>query len=113
MSLRDYKAAVESLTQALRFQPDDAEALVNLGYAYAGQKHYSKAFVFVRKAVSLEPNLVEAEALLGFLYLVTNDRSSAIQQYQVLKNLDVGAAQELYAQIYRGRIVDAAPLVTH
>lgn len=111
--MRDFKTAVESLTQALHFQPDNAEALVNLAYAYTQQKDYSNAFFFVRKAVKLQPSLVEAEALLGFLYLVTKDRSSAIQQYQVLKNLDEGAAKELYAQIYRGRIVDADQSVAH
>ena len=73
--MKDFKAAVEPLLRILTYQPNNPEALTNLGYAYTQQRHYREAVVLVHKAVTLKPKLTEAQVLPGGLYLLTKNRN--------------------------------------
>ena len=48
--MKDFKAAVEPLLRTLTYQPNNPEALTNLGYAYTQQSHYREALVLVHQS---------------------------------------------------------------
>jgi Flp pilus assembly protein TadD len=69
----------------------------------AGQR--AEASNSLEKAVRLAPNPAEASFALGVLSLIRHDRTSALAQYSVLKNLSPELADILYRTIYDGAYV--------
>ncbi len=81
------------------------EIRLNLDYAYSREKLFSQALAEMRKAVSISPDDEQAQLSLGNLYLLTNDRQAAIEQYAAMKTANPQLAEKIYQAIYNGRIV--------
>jgi len=63
-----YKEAIEAYKQAIRLNPDDAEAHNNLGIAYGESGMYEEAIEAFKQAIRIEPDDAKAHSNLGFAY---------------------------------------------
>jgi len=75
-----YKDAVESLTQAVAINPQDAMAHTKLGLAYSALGEHKSAITAFKQAIKLNRAFVDADSYfrLGIAYLALNDYASAI-----------------------------------
>ena len=90
------KDAVESLKQAIRINPDDADAHYNLGVAYGNLGLYKDAIEAYKQAIRIDPDNAAAHCNLGEVYLLIGDRNSALNEYKILKDLDIDLANKLF-----------------
>ena len=65
----DFAAAATELELAVRYAPHNAAAWLDLGNAYRGEKEFDKAEDAYRRALRLDPGLVDCHFNLGILYL--------------------------------------------
>ena len=91
-----YEEAIESYKHAIRIDPDYAEAHNELGPAYANTGMTEKAIKSLKKAIEIDPDFATAHFNLGLVYELFNDRSSALDQYEILKKLDSEQANKLF-----------------
>lgn len=96
-----YKEAMEAFKQAIRIKPDLAEAHYNLGVTYLNLGMYKEAVEANKQAIRIKPDYANAYYSLGIAYLNLNDRGSALGQYQILKDLDLELANNLFNLIYK------------
>jgi tetratricopeptide (TPR) repeat protein len=75
-----YKDAVESLTQAVAVNPQDAIAYAKLGVAYSALGDHKPAITAFKQAIKLNRAFVDADSYfrLGISYLALSDYASAI-----------------------------------
>jgi len=75
-----YKDAVESLTQAVAINPQDAIAHAKLGLAYSALGEHKPAIAEFKQAIKLNRAFVDADSYfrLGVAYLALSDYASAI-----------------------------------
>ena len=75
-----YKEAVDSLTQAVAVNPDDAIAYTKLGLAYSALGEHKPAIAAYKQAIKLNRAFVDADAYfrLGIAYLAQSDYAAAI-----------------------------------
>jgi len=70
------------------------------GYYYEEAGLHKKAIEAYKQAIRIKPDIAEAHYNLGVIYLVLNDRGSALEQYKILKTLDPEMANQLFNLIY-------------
>jgi tetratricopeptide (TPR) repeat protein len=75
----DFKDAAQSLTMAIRLQPNLAEAYQWRGSAYYGLGDLQSALRDFNQAIRLKPNLAEAYVGRGFAYYGLGDLQSALR----------------------------------
>ncbi len=63
-------------------------------------KTYTKAIEAYTRVIRINPDYAEAHYSLGVAYLLIRDRDSAINEYKILKELDIDLANELFDLIY-------------
>jgi tetratricopeptide (TPR) repeat protein len=95
------KEAIEAYKQTIRIKPDLAEAHNNLGVTYDNSGMYREALEAYNQAIRIKPDHANAHFGLGLTYLLLNDRSSALDEYKMLKDLDLQLANELFNRIYK------------
>ena len=83
----------------LRKNPDDALAHNNLGCTYYESGKYKKAIEACKQSIRINPDYANAHFNLGLAYIMLNDRSSALDQYTILKTLDSEQANDLFDYI--------------
>lgn len=84
----------------------DANALLQKGQQYLGNKEYKAAIIEFKNALQQNPNLVEARYALGLSYLATGDGASAEKEFRKARQagfkrkleLDIALARALMAQ---------------
>ena len=59
-----------------------------------------KAIESYKQVLRIVPDLADAHYELGLVYVLSNDRDSALEQYKILKKLDTEVANELFDLIY-------------
>ncbi len=73
--------AIGSYTQALRINPDDADAHTNLGIAYGNLGMYNKAIGSYTQAIGINPDDAKAHYNLGVTYGNLDMYNKAIGSY--------------------------------
>jgi tetratricopeptide (TPR) repeat protein len=96
----DYQAAVSSLNQALRINPQFAEAHLELGLIALAEGKTDQAISALEKAVSLDPRLAAAHYRLGLAYQRLDDKVRAQEEFKQFRQLK----NEEY---YRGRVLES------
>ena len=96
-----YDDAIEAYKQAIRINPNKAVAYYNLGSAYDNLCFYKEAIKAFKQAIRIDPDHVNAYYCLGFSYFEIGDKSSALNEYEILKKLDINLANELFDFIYK------------
>ncbi len=94
-----YKESIMAYKQAIRIDPDYANAHYNLSLTYDKSEMYKESIESCKQAIRTNPDYVNVHYNLGSIYFFLNDRDSAIEQYEILKNLDSELANELFNQI--------------
>ncbi len=61
---------------------------------------YIAALEAYKKAIRIKPDFVLGHFFLGLMYLEVRDRNHALEEYQILKDLDANYANDLSNMIY-------------
>ncbi|TFG50228.1 MAG: tetratricopeptide repeat protein [Candidatus Brocadiia bacterium] len=93
-----YQEAIEAFKQVIRIKPD-AIAYNNLGVAYGKSGRYQEAIEAYKQAIKLKQDFADAHFGLGLAYLKSSDKTSALQEYKILKTLDAAMAEKLLNMI--------------
>lgn len=91
--------AIKAHLKALEHLSDNPVIYNNLGIAYGKLGKLDEEIVALEKALKLRSRYVAARYNLGYTFLKKGDRKAATQQYQMLLDLDVNAAETLAKQI--------------
>ena len=99
-----HKDEIEAYKQAIRIDPNNAHAhynsYYNLGIAYGQLGFYKDAIAAFKQAIYIDPDDPEAHYNLGITYILIGDRNSALNEYKILKELDIDLANKLFDLIY-------------
>jgi len=96
----DYRAAVANLNEALRLNPNFAEAHYELGLIALAQGKVEQGIGALEKAVSLDPQLAAAHYRLGLAYQRTGNSARAKEELNRFRALKDNAH-------YRARVLEA------
>ena len=80
--------AEEAFKQAIRIDPDDAEAHYNLGLAYYRLGFYKDAIEAYKQAIRIDPDYVGAHGNLGNAYCKLGNYTKAIEAYKQAIRID-------------------------
>ena len=67
---------------------------MRLGLRYHNNGNYQKAIEAYKQAIKIKPDYALAHYSLGKAYLVTGDKGSALEEYNILKTLDADLAKK-------------------
>ena len=99
-----HKDEIEAYKQAIRIDPNNAHArynsYYNLGIAYGQLGFYNDAVEAFKQAIRIDPDDAKAHYNLGVTYILIGDRNSALNEYKILKELDIDLANKLFDLIY-------------
>ncbi|MGH8279968.1 MAG: winged helix-turn-helix domain-containing protein [Gammaproteobacteria bacterium] len=85
----DYAAALMAFAATLKLRPNDADALVAMGYVLRRQGHFDAAIDALQKALTLDPhNSRRIFRWLGSTYMLVSRYTEAEQMYQRALALD-------------------------
>jgi tetratricopeptide (TPR) repeat protein len=93
--------ALEAYKKVISLKPDFAEAYFSLGTAYGGLGRYNDSLEAVKEAIRIKPDYANAHFYLGLIYLLMGDKSSALDEYRILKGIDEVSANILFNLIYK------------
>ncbi len=85
----------------IREYKETAEYWFYLGYYYGEAGMYKEAIEAYKQAIRIKPDLAEAHFGLGSTYLLFKDKSSALEEYKILKTLNPEMANKLFNYIYK------------
>jgi len=94
--LERYEEAMESFKETIRIDPDIALAHANLGALYNVLGSYDEAMESLMEAIRINPDFAKAHYGLGIMYLKRRNKGAALDEYNILKELDKKMADELY-----------------
>jgi tetratricopeptide (TPR) repeat protein len=93
--------AIAAYQKSLEIKPTFSYALYGLGEIYFKQGNYPMAIATLSRLLQTEPTHLFGLHLLGMAYYLNGDKLAAMQQYNILKNLDAGKAADLLRAISR------------
>jgi tetratricopeptide (TPR) repeat protein len=92
---KKYPEAIETFKQLVALKPGDANVPNNMGEAYLEMNLMTDAVASFKQAIQLKPDLGKAYYNLGKSFLTMGNRDAAVQQYNILQNLDQDWAEKL------------------
>jgi len=97
------KAKEETLKQVARSKPDpkDADSNLKIGIKYYELGQFNEAAKHLERAVNLRPKWARAHYSLGLAFSKSNNKEAAIEQYEILKDLDENYAKKLFDIIHK------------
>jgi tetratricopeptide (TPR) repeat protein len=99
MDSGSYGDAVKALKQLVKTEPNNAHAHSMLGDACWNCDRYEEAIAAYKQAMRLHVNDPHVHYQIGLVYLEMGDKDSALEEYEILKNIDEESANELLALI--------------
>lgn len=94
-----YKEEADAYEEAIKINPKRPELYFNLGTAYNNTGNAQKAISALSEAISLRPNYLKAHYSVCKLYSEIGDLENATREYDIIKELDKGVADELAGTI--------------
>ena len=86
--LGKHQEAIESFKQAIRLDPDDADAHLNLGAAYGELGKWKESIKSFKQALRIDPDYAKAHYNLGTAYHNTGKYKDAIESYKQAIKID-------------------------
>ncbi len=80
---------------------DDAKGNFKVGVSFYELGSFDKAIKHLEKAVNLRPKWARARYSLGLAFSKSNNKEAAIEQYEILKDLDENYAKKLFDIIHK------------
>jgi tetratricopeptide (TPR) repeat protein len=102
-----YDEALNLLTRAGELQPDNARIQFDIGVTYHLKKLPKEELRAYIRAIQADPRMAPAHHNMGLLFISQGNRKLALQQYEILKELDTELAQSLFGKIYSGTTEEA------
>ena len=105
---QQYQKAVKAFGEAVRINPNSAEAHRGMALAYlklgsgaaaTNLELVDDAVSAFKEALRLAPEVAELRYQLGLACLTLQDKGCAVDEYQALRALDAGLAEQLQRQI--------------
>jgi tetratricopeptide (TPR) repeat protein len=90
LSLLHYDKAISDYSEAIRVNPNYANAYCGRGIAYYEVKNYDKAVSDYSEAIRLDPNLANAYYGRGIAYLQTGNRAEANADFATAERINGG-----------------------
>ncbi len=108
MHAKNFAAAQTKFEQAIRDNPNFAEAHNNLGFTLRqqGPQNYSKALEHYSKAIQLKPSMAETYEYRGVLFAKMGRKADAEKDLVTLKKLNPKLAGELEEFLKTGKEED-------
>ena len=108
MHAKEFAAAQIKFEQAIRDNPNFAEAHNNLGFTLRqqGPQNYSKALEHYNKAIQLKPTMAETYEYRGVLFAKMGRKTDAQKDLAMLKKLNPKLAGELEEFLETGKEED-------
>ncbi len=94
-----YKEAIEVYKRAIFINTGYIDAYNNLGNAYGKLGMYKEAIEVLKVAIKRDPDHAMSYYNLGLIYNLSNDKDSALEQYEILKDLDYDLSDKLFRSI--------------
>ena len=94
-----FQNALPYLNKALQLKPGYYEARAEVGFAQLKLKRYPEALTTLRTAVAASPNFDTSHYYLGQVYVLTGNRTSAMNEYRELQRLNSQYADKLMGMI--------------
>lgn len=89
----DFEIARDNWTKVLHIDPDNFEALLNLGTTFAGTGRNEQALVYFKRAYSIDSSMAELSNNLGAVYANLNRPDDAFRFYRRAISLDPAQAR--------------------
>lgn len=105
---QDYQKAAQAFREAVRLNPSSAEAHKGMGMAYmkigcsdsaTNVEVVENAVAAFKEALRLAPGSAQTRYHLAVAYLVLYDKKGALEEYEALRDLDEGMAEDLRSRI--------------
>lgn len=93
--LENWEEALTYFKKTIELSPTFAEGYLGLGITYNILGFSVEAIKVLKKAVLINPRLAQARHALALCYLRNGDRSSALEEYEILRGLDPDLAAQL------------------
>ena len=105
MHSRKFAEAQAMFEQAIRDNPNSAEAHNNLGFTLReqGPQNYAKALQHYNRAIQLKPKMPESYACRGMLFAKMGQKADAKKDLATLRKLNSKLAGELEQFLKSGR----------
>jgi len=78
----DYSKAIKCLNEAIKLDPNDIDAYMNLGQIYLALNEYDKAIEYLEKITRINPKFIHAYFTLGEIYMDRDNYSKAIESFE-------------------------------
>ena len=91
--------AIVSFNKAISLDDKNSLAYTGLGSAYVRKGSFDEAIVSFNKAISLDAKNSPAYYALGLAYLSLDKKDLALEQYNILNELNKDLAKQLYKEI--------------
>lgn len=91
--------ALAAYHEAIRLTPNYEEAYIELGKVYNRLDRHAEAIDSYQHALKIQPDNVIAHVALGFTEFKDGNKSEALRQYRILRDLDPGWAERLLREI--------------
>jgi len=97
-----YREALESYKQAIRIEPDFAEAHYNLGFTYKRLDKHGEAMEAFKQAIQIKPDFFDAYTQLGVLYSESRMNWEAIEAFKQAIRIkpNIAMAHYLLGMVY-------------
>ena len=96
-NLGRYTEAIEAFVQAIKVDPNHADAYVGLGNTFGKLGRHKEAEQAAKQAIKIEPDLAEAYSILGAAYFSQNDWTDAIEAFRQAIRIQPDYAQAYYS----------------
>jgi tetratricopeptide (TPR) repeat protein len=95
VQIGNYEQAIDAFEKSINYDPSNADAYNNLGSVYLTTGHYRKAIDVLVQVLQIKPDFVLAHYNLGRAYIGVGDSKAALNQYEILKGIDMKVAADL------------------
>ena len=94
-----YDDAIVQFRKAAKLLPKNPVVFNNMAYAYGKTGKVDEQVAALRRAIAIRPSYATARFNLAIVYLHSNNKAGALQQYEALKKIDETAAESLKREI--------------
>jgi len=107
--LGHYDEALDLLLKASSIEPDNAQIHFDIGVTYRLKRLPEDELQAYARSIAADPRMAASHYNLGVLFLEQGNRKLALDQYEIIKNLDAEAATRLFEQIYPAALDETDP----
>jgi tetratricopeptide (TPR) repeat protein len=93
--LENWEEALAYFEKTIELDPTFAQGYLGLGITYNILGFNDKAMEALKRAVLIDPRFAQAHHALALCYLGSGDRASALEEYEILRELEPDLAEQL------------------